>query len=452
MRIFPITVILALSLWAPAGKAADSPNLVVIMMDDLADSTYDAAAALDYVPNIEALRARAHEFPNHISPTPLCCPARVNFFTGQLAQTNGVWNNERGHLMDTSETVAALLQGAGYETAIVGKYLNRLGDGSSSDPFHQPTYIAPGWGHWQVLLTNVYHMYDYSLNEDGVITQPYTEDYQTDLLSSRAVTLLRELSEPFFLYVAPTAVHGESGITSLACDTGSQKDAKIRPALRHESTPFVAAPRPPSYNESSLSDKPWRELVPSLSSSARECIDQLFSSRVAALRALDDLVGEVVAASPADTVVLLISDHGYLFGEHRLIQKGFPYEESIRTRAYLALPSQTANTTHDAMVAMVDWAPTLLELGGQTVPTGMEGFSLACVLDGTCQHVRSRIGLYQDYDQPRGGGGTSLSFSGWRTGPNDPWNPNSVWWSWLPTGAREGYDLGDDPYQLNNLR
>ena len=69
-----LAVIVALSLWAPAGKAADFPNLVVIMMDDLADSTYDAAAALDYVPNIEALRARAHEFPTHISPTPLCCP------------------------------------------------------------------------------------------------------------------------------------------------------------------------------------------------------------------------------------------------------------------------------------------------------------------------------------------------------------------------------------------
>ena len=61
MRRFSIAAIVALSLWAPAGKAADFPNLVVVMMDDLADSTYDAAAALDYVPNIEALRARVSE-------------------------------------------------------------------------------------------------------------------------------------------------------------------------------------------------------------------------------------------------------------------------------------------------------------------------------------------------------------------------------------------------------
>ena len=446
MRIFSIAVILALSLWFPAGQAADSPNLVVIMMDDLADSTYDAAAALDYVPNIEALRARAHEFSSHISPTPLCCPARVNFFTGQFAQTNGVWNNDRGHLMDTSETIAAVLQGAGYETAIVGKYLNRLGNSSSPDPFHQPTYIAPGWDHWQVLLRNVVQMYNFTLSEDGVATL-YSEEYQTDLLSSRAVTLLAQLSEPFFLYVAPTAVHGESGVGALECHTGLQPDWEIRPALRHETTTFVAAPRPPSYNESSLSDKPWEDLMPRLERSGRECIDRLFSSRVAALRALDDLVGDVVAASPTDTVVLLMSDQGYLFGEHRLIKKGLPYEESIRTRAYLALPFETENTTHDALVAMIDWAPTLLELAGQTVPTGMEGLSLACILDGTCQHVRTRLNLYQD-DTETG----IISFDGWRTGPNDPSNPDSVWWTWLPSGAREGYDLDDDPYQLDNLR
>ena len=188
MRTLWIATIVALSLCAPAGQTDESPNFLVVMIDDLSDSVYDTAVALDYVPNIEALRGRAHEFSNHISPTPLCCPARANFFTAQFAQTNGVWNNDRGHVMDTSETVAALLQTVGYETGIVGKYLNRVGDNSSPDPFHQPTYIAPGWDHWQVILAGATQMYDFKLNEDGVITR-YTNDYQTDLVSSRAVTL-----------------------------------------------------------------------------------------------------------------------------------------------------------------------------------------------------------------------------------------------------------------------
>ena len=446
--IIPLSLV-ALSLWALAGKAADFPNLVVIMMDDLADSTYDAAAALDYVPNIEALRARSHEFPTHITPTPLCCPARVNFLTGQLAQTTGVWNNNLGHLMETSGTIASLLQDSGYETAIIGKYLNRVGNNSSSDPFHQPTYIAPGWDHWQVLQKNIQSMYNFNLNENGSITS-YTEDYQTDLFSSRAVTLLGEMAEPFFLYVSPAAVHGETNIKALECNGGVEIDWEIRPAPRHENTPFVAAPRPPSYNEGDISDKPWGQKVSKLKRSERECIDNLFSSRVAALRALDDLVGAVVAATPADSVILLISDQGYVFGEHRLVKKGVPYEESIRTRAYLALPAETTKTTHDALVAMIDWAPTLLELAGQTVPMGMEGLPLTCILDGTCQHVRSRVSLYQDFQNS--GEGLNPSFTGWRTGPNDSVRPDSVWWSWLPSGLREGYDIQADPYQLNNTR
>ena len=123
-----------LSLWAFIGTAIATPNLVVVMIDDLSDSTYDTAAGLNYVPNMEALRARSHEFSNHISPTPLCCPARSNFLKGQLAQTTGVTGNMLGHMMTDTDTIATLLQAGGYETAIVGKYLNKYGDGSSSSP------------------------------------------------------------------------------------------------------------------------------------------------------------------------------------------------------------------------------------------------------------------------------------------------------------------------------
>ena len=448
MKVLSIAIAITVSVFGVCASTPQlpRPNFLVVMIDDLADSTYDAARAFDYVPNIEALRARAHEFPNHISPTPLCCPARANFFTGQIAQTNSVWNNVRGHLMDDSDTIATRLQSAGYETAIVGKYLNRVGDSSSSSVFHQRAYVAPGWSHWHVLIAGSPLMYDFEFNEDGIIKY-YGTTYQTDLVSSRAEGFISQMPEPFFMYVASTAVHGEAGIKALGCDSGVRTDWKIRPAPRHEDTPFVAAPRSPSYNEPDISDKPWN--LPKLKRHERQCIDDLFSSRVAALRSLDDLVGAVIAASPENTVVLIVSDQGYLFGEHRFTSKAVPYEESIRTRAYLAMPGESANVKHDALVSMIDWAPTILDVAGIS-SDGMDGSSLTCIINGTCQNVRSRLRLYQlDQDNKMGG---TISFTGWRTGSNDPQFPNSVWWAWTPSGAKEGYDLTTDPYQLNNVR
>ena len=80
-------------------------------------------------------------FQNGFVNTPLCCPSSVTMLTGRYPHVTGVQDNDDGHLMDESQTLAAWLQGSGYHTGLVGKYLNLY-------PFGRAPYIPEGWDRW----------------------------------------------------------------------------------------------------------------------------------------------------------------------------------------------------------------------------------------------------------------------------------------------------------------
>ncbi len=108
-----------------ARKAADRPNVVVVMADDM------RADDLRFMPHVRRLvAARGLTFGNSFSPYPLCCPARASFLTGQYPHNHGVLGNEAPYgfgAFDDRATLATSLQAAGYRTGFVGKYLNDYG-------------------------------------------------------------------------------------------------------------------------------------------------------------------------------------------------------------------------------------------------------------------------------------------------------------------------------------
>jgi arylsulfatase A-like enzyme len=119
---------------------------------------------------------------------------------------------------------------------LFGEYLNYYLD-------EDPTHVPPGWDEWHARGDIAY--YEYELNENGEIVSygNDTEDYFTDVLSRKATDFVRRAtsdSQPFFLYLAPAAPH-EPAI----------------PAERHQGA-FAdeEAPRPPSFDEEDVSDKP----------------------------------------------------------------------------------------------------------------------------------------------------------------------------------------------------
>ena len=97
------------------------PDIVVIMADDL--GAIDERI-LERLPNIrELFLEKGLRFDAAYSETPLCCPGRASFLTGQHTRKHGVVVN-RATLLDPRRTLATALHDAGYYTIMAGKYLN----------------------------------------------------------------------------------------------------------------------------------------------------------------------------------------------------------------------------------------------------------------------------------------------------------------------------------------
>ncbi|MGH2726292.1 MAG: sulfatase-like hydrolase/transferase, partial [Actinomycetota bacterium] len=216
-----------------SGVADDRPNLVLIVTDDQWTSSVEGMPAVQRL-----LGDHGVVFPNAFASTPLCCPARAGILTGRYAHHTGVYSNMAPHggvtAFDDRSTLATWLQAAGYQTSLVGKYLNGYGN--------LPTPgVPPGWDDWHVTATEPGRFFDYDLIENGrrVHYGSASKDYLTDVLRDRATSFIDRVDGPFFLMFTPFAPHAPA--TPAPADAGS-----------YASEP---AYRPPSFNEPLAVDK-----------------------------------------------------------------------------------------------------------------------------------------------------------------------------------------------------
>lgn len=251
------------------------------------------------------------------------------------------------------------------------------------------------------------------------------------------------------------------------------------PAPRHQGAfSGIAAPRPPSFNEADVSDKPqWlrqREVL-----GAREVaeIDELYRKRLESMLAVADMVSEIVSALRTagvleNTYIFLTSDNGFHMGEHRLDSgKQAPYEEDIRVPLLVRGPGVPAGRILDHLTGNVDLAPTFAELAGSATPPTVDGRSLLPLLGasptpaaswrqaflfehGAQNAEESSLGRtlssLLEFPDPgrvvaqRGSEALAIpAFQGLRTS-------DTVYVEY-ETGEAELYDLKSDPYELQNL-
>jgi arylsulfatase A-like enzyme len=173
----------------PLNPNSEPPSFVVIQTDDqtldglyAAVSTYPGAPKTRVMPNtLDLIGKRGMTFNRYYVPYPLCCPSRVSLLTGRYAHNSGVKGNIQpnggyfGFSFRAAAThnIATWLQGAGYRTIHVGKFLNGYGD----EPYDNGTAVPPGWSAWHtVLKADTHHyFYGYTLNNNGVLSAPYGE-------------------------------------------------------------------------------------------------------------------------------------------------------------------------------------------------------------------------------------------------------------------------------------
>jgi N-acetylglucosamine-6-sulfatase len=388
IRLVLLLVVTVGSVWVSAAPAAARPPDIVVILTD--DQRSDTALVM---PEVRHLAAHGVRYTNAFVPTSMCCPSRTSLLTGRFSHSTGIWGNRfpRGgfRVFDDSDTLATRLQGAGYDTALFGKYLHQY-DGSR---------IPPGWDHWFAFVRGgAYYRYDVLDQREQVHFGTGRNDYSTDVVARKAVSFIAhaEPADPIFLYVTPFAPHFPA-----------------TPAPRDEGAFRGIAPfRPPSYNEPDVSDKPdWIRMRPPIASGPTDVFRE---RQLESLLAVDDLVGGVVGALRdagrlRNTLIVFSSDNGVAWGEHRLAGKNTAYDAASHVPLVVRWDGEVRRGSIDrgVVAANVDVAATILRAAGaptdqvEGVPLGRrssllaEGMGLA-TRPSYCG-IRTRRRLYVGY-------------------------------------------------------
>ena len=412
--------VLSIAIAPTMSRAQERPNVVLVVADDLGRAELGSyGQASIRTPALDRLAARGVRFEQAYSSAPVCAPSRCSILTGLHAGHCVVFENDEPNIPLTSRdpTVAEMLALAGYRGAVVGKWAlgGELDDGS---PWNVQS--AP----WRVGFDDVLAVLDQEIAQaqypqwiwtagqgvepsmrvlgDGEGPGP---DYVPDLYASRAVELVRDAPEPFFLYVPTTLPHRE------------------------------LMPPPGSGVDGNDPDATYAAMV----------------------ERLDAHVGAILAAIEARgiaqrTYVVFTSDNGpNAIDGHRLEtfdstgglrgQKRDLYEGGVRVPLLVAGPGVSARVEAEP-VMLADLFPTFTALAGAPTPNGLDGRSLVSLLRSSSDDARPlHEHLYFECNERRGGA-EAPTRQAVRRGR----------WKWVRRGDRgELYDLENDPGETTDL-
>jgi N-acetylglucosamine-6-sulfatase len=392
-------------------------------------------------PNIDRIAKEGVRFTHAFVTTPLCSPSRASFLTGQYTHHHGILDNTaRDALSHRLVTFPRLLHDAGYETGFVGKWHMGLDDSA-----------RPGFDYW-VAVKGQGNYLDPQLNNNGA--RKTVPGYVTDIFSDFAVDFLkRKRDKPFLLFLAHKAVHPD--LMQRADGSLSDPSAgKFIPAPRHQRL-YADAPTPRRPNFGKVpADKPalMRKIDGLLPLGPETGTDEeTVRDRLRMLASVDEGIGRMLkvleqAGQLENTLIIFTSDEGYFYGEHGLsVERRLAYEESVFIPIAMRWPKLIpAGDVIDEMVLNIDFAPTLLELGGAPVPKNMDGRSFAPLLRGEKIPWRDSflIETVSDKVFPRV---AQMGYQALRT----------TQWKYIHyldlQGMDELYDLKQDPFELTNL-
>ncbi len=414
--------IILLALAATGAVAKPPPNIVFIFSDDhayQAISAYNESRHLLETPNIDRIAKAGVRFDRCLVPNSICGPSRATVQTGTYNHINGFYNNSNCRFDSSQVTFPKLLQKAGYQTAMVGKW--HLG----SDPV--------GFDFWQILPgQGVY--YNPPMIRNG--TKITTSGYVSDLITDASLDWLRQRdkSKPFLLMCQHKAPHREwePALRHLNADgdrqypepaslfddyagrglaehdqdmtidkTMNAKDLKLTPppqltAEQRKVWDAYYEPRNAKFKAANLTGRDF----------VRWKYQRYMHDYLATIRSVDESVGHVLdyleqEGLADNTIVVYCSDQGFYLGEHGWFDKRWIFEESVRTPLLVRWPGVTkAGTVSRDLVSTLDFAETFLDAAGLPVPASMQGRSLQPILAGRRPADWRTSFYYQYYEYP----------------------------------------------------
>ncbi len=372
------------------------PNVLLIMADDHAPAAFSTyGSRLNRTPSLDRIAAEGLRLDRCFCTNAICTPARASVHTGKYSHVTGI--KTLSDIIDQTQetTVGMLMHDAGYQTAFVGKW--HLGHGGNSDP--------AGYDFWSVLPGQGKYL-DPELTEMG---ETITESgYVTDILTDKAINWLsqRDAQRPFFLVCAHKAPHDPFQPHPKHRDLYA-KERIPEPATFHDSYENRAAAAGMATEQVALMHlkNHLPDPVPAGLSAEEQKVwnyQSFMRNYLRCVASIDENVGRLLdfldeSKLAEDTIVIYTSDHGFFLGDHGWYDKRFMYEESIRIPFLMRYPRAIqAGTTSERIALNVDFAPTILDYAGMTVPQEMQGRSLRAVAEGR-PHSDWRTSMYYRY-------------------------------------------------------
>jgi arylsulfatase A-like enzyme len=425
MKILPLVVLAALAL-PDAGSllaavANPRPNIVFIFSDDHSIQTIGAYGARlspfcqvqGVTPNIDRLAERGGLFVNSFCGNSLCSPSRAAILTGLHGHANGVMTLGRP-IKDGMWTYARALRGAGYQSAVFGKW--HLG---STIPEFDEWLILPGQGR-----------YNDPVFESPKGNRTFT-GYTTDIITDLSLDWLRrrDRTKPFFLAVQHKAPH-RNFIPPPRYFSWLDEVTVPEPATLFDDYANRASP---ARNQKMSIDRDMT-MAGDLKISAQQAAEPGYAARNADLarrkpegrdlvswkyqqyvkdylrcvKAVDDSVGRIVEALQREglaenTVVIYSSDQGFYMGEHGWFDKRWIYEESVHMPFIIQWPGVVPpGTRFTPFIQNIDYAATFVDIAGGALPAGLHGRSFAPVLRGQVPADWRQSIYYHYYDPGHG--------------------------------------------------
>lgn len=391
-------------------------NIVYIMADDHTQqmmSCYDTRYA--QTPNMDRIAREGVRFTNSFVANSLSGPSRACMLTGKHSHKNGFYDNTNCVFDGSQMTFPKLLQQAGYQTALVGKW-------------HLES-LPTGFDYWEIVPgQGDYYNPDFITQQQDTVRK---HGYLTNLITDLGIDWMenrRDKEKPFCILIHHKAQHRNWMADTCNLALYEDRDFPIPDTYYDDyaGRPAAAAQEMSISKDMDLiydlkMDRPgeqsrlkasYERFCSRMDTAQRAAWDRFYTPIIndfykqklqgkalaewkfqrymrdylKTLKSLDDNIGRVLdyldeAGLSENTLVVYTSDQGFYMGEHGWFDKRFMYEESFRTPLVMRLPGGKKGTV-DAFVQNIDYAPTFLDLAGASVPEEIQGASLLPLLKG----------------------------------------------------------------------
>ncbi len=401
------------------------PNIIFIMSDDHAAHAMSCyGSQINVTPNMDRIANEGMRLDNCFCTNSICAPSRAVILTGKHSHLNGVLTLD-DDFDGRQQTFPKLLQEAGYQTGIVGKW--HLGKGGYSDP--------TGFDYYNVLHGQGYY-FNPIMRENG--EDKVFEGYATDIIGDYSIDFIknRDKSKPFMLMSHHKAPHRSWEVSEKYMNMFTDGDLKLPQTfdddyatrgdapkeaqmtidkdLTYEDIKLVVPeganwtdkiPLPESLEGYTLT--PLETKIPVSFSSFAELknfkYQRYIKDYLRCVACVDDNIGKMLdyldeEGIAEDTIIIYTSDQGFYLGDHGWYDKRFMYEESLRMPFVIRYPRAIKpGTVTDKMILNLDFAKTFLDYAGVEIPDDMQGASMRAILEDDDNAPEIRSSMYYRY-------------------------------------------------------